>query len=63
MKVPLTDQIAAATRHRDRLERDVRATPDLMPDLHAAEATILTLALLAANETEYRQFLQERNTR
>lgn len=57
MKVPLSDQIAVATRRRDQLERDVLTSPDLMNDLHATEATILTLSLIQSTETEFRQFM------
>lgn len=57
MKVPLSAQIAVATRRRDQLERDVITRPDLMNDLHATEATILTLSLIQSTETEFRQFM------
>lgn len=57
MKVPLSDQIAVAIRRRDQLERDVITSPDLMDDLHATEATILTLSLIQSTETEFRQFM------
>jgi hypothetical protein len=57
MKVPLSAQIAAATRHRDQLETAVQSSPELMPDLHATEATILTLSLIQSTETEFRQFM------
>lgn len=57
MKVPLSAQIAVATRRRDQLEVDVLTSPDLMDDLHATEATILTLSLIQSTETEFRQFM------
>lgn len=56
MKIPLTDQIAAQERYRDYLE----TKPEATQTLHAIEGTILTLRLLQALETDFRQYMKSR---
>jgi len=52
MKVPLSTQIEAQERLRDQ-HTDLES-------LHAIEGTILTLRLLQALETDFRQYMKSR---
>lgn len=58
MKIPLSDQIAEAERHRDELQAAVAKRPDLVGRLHAAEGMCLTMRLVQSIETDLRQFMK-----
>lgn len=56
MKIPLSEQIQEAERHRGELTRQ---GGDLTR-LHRAEGIVLTLRLLEATEQDFREFMRAR---
>lgn len=59
MKVPLSEQIQEAERHRDEL----RATGNDGDEIDRSEAIILSLRFLQTYETQFREvFMQLRST-
>lgn len=59
MKITLAEQIIEAEVHRRAIEMAAQTNPDFIKRLHRSEAICLTLAMLHANEPEFRQFMSE----
>ena len=66
MKITLSEQIIEAELHRDDLQALIamgaEGQGDLAPRLHRAEGVILTLRLIHAVESEFRQFMIARRS-
>ncbi len=60
MKVPLSQQIEEAERHRDDAARAAERNPSVRPRLDAAEGIVLTLHLLKTVEPDFRQYMNSR---
>jgi hypothetical protein len=66
MRVALSEQIIEAELHRDELEAliasDAKGLPDLLRRRDRVEGMILTLRLIQATESEFRQFMIARRS-